>query len=363
MTLRALIAGGGTGGHVFPALCIAGEIRAREPGSEILFVGTRRGLEATLVGRQGYEIDFVDATALKSVGLAARLRGLAAMPRALWQSLRILRRFRPDVVLGVGGYASGPIVFAARLIGLPTALAESNAIPGFTNRWLGRVVRVVCVAFDETAGHFAQRKVRLTGNPVRPGLAEAAAGPRAAADRPCVFVFGGSQGAQALSELACGALVRIVRGGQPLRIIHQTGEADVEKIRNRYAQAGVEADVRAFIDDMAACYRDADVVIARSGATTIAELTAVGRPAVLVPYPFAADDHQFANARALRDAGAALVFRQEALDESVMADVVHSLVADPDRRAQMAAAMRRLARPDAAARIVDELSRLAGAAA
>ncbi|MEK6606526.1 MAG: undecaprenyldiphospho-muramoylpentapeptide beta-N-acetylglucosaminyltransferase [Myxococcota bacterium] len=361
MSLRVLIAGGGTGGHLFPALAVAAELRAGADGAEILFVGTRRGLEASLIPRHGYAIAFIETTALKGMGGAARARSLATLPRALWQSRKILAGFRPDVVLGVGGYASGPVVLAARLAGLPTLLAEQNAIPGLTNRVLGRFARVVCVAFQESASFFPAGKVRVTGNPVRREIA-AKAGAAAPASRatPCVFVFGGSQGAHAVNALASAALVRLSRAGTRLAVLHQTGEADLEAMRARYAEAGVLADVRVFVDDMGAAYAQADLVVARAGATTLAELCAAGRPAILIPFPHAADDHQWQNARTLRDAGAALVFRQEALDDAVLADVIRSLLADPERRARMAEAMRRLDRPDAAAAIAEECRRLGG---
>jgi UDP-N-acetylglucosamine--N-acetylmuramyl-(pentapeptide) pyrophosphoryl-undecaprenol N-acetylglucosamine transferase len=352
--MRLIIAGGGTGGHLFPGVAIAEEVQRRDPGSQVLFVGTARGIEARVLPKLGLPLELIDASGLKTVGALGALRGLARVPRALWQSRRIVRAFRPDAVIGVGGYASGPLVLAAWLLRVPTAILEQNSIPGLANKILGKVARAVFVAFEETGRFFAARRTILSGNPIRQALRERllAAGPAEAAGGALrVFCFGGSLGARAVNRLMVDAAVELARRGVPVELVHQTGPDERAAVEGRYRAAGVAADVRDFIDDMAAEYRRADLVVARAGATTVAELAAVGRPAILVPYPFAADNHQERNAAALAAAGAALVFRQSELDGAKLAGAIAGLAGDRGRLAGMGDAMRGLARPDAAARI------------
>jgi UDP-N-acetylglucosamine--N-acetylmuramyl-(pentapeptide) pyrophosphoryl-undecaprenol N-acetylglucosamine transferase len=356
--MRLLIAGGGTGGHLFPGVAIAEELRGRDPAAEILFVGTERGIEARVIPQigpgLGAELALIQISGLKTVGALGAIKGLLRVPRAIWQSRAILRRFRPDVVIGVGGYASGPVVLAARLAGIPTAILEQNSIPGLTNKILGRLVRAVFLAFEETRGFFAAKKIRMTGNPIRRDIRRAlAAEASAAATVPHLFVFGGSQGATAVNALAVDALALLRQRGIPFTVTHQTGQADLELTRNRYLTAGIEADVRPFIQEMAAEYRKADLVLSRSGATTVAELGVVGRPAILIPYPQAADNHQEINARELVAAGGAVMLRQAGLDAATLADALAALLTDPEARRRMGNAMKAIGRPDAAATITD----------
>jgi UDP-N-acetylglucosamine--N-acetylmuramyl-(pentapeptide) pyrophosphoryl-undecaprenol N-acetylglucosamine transferase len=350
--MRLLIAGGGTGGHLFPGVAIAEAAQARDPSTEILFVGTERGIEARVLPRLGLRLAFINASGLKTVGLAGAVRGLLRVPGALLQSRRILKDFRPDAVVGVGGYASGPVLLAAALGGIPTAILEQNSIPGLANKILGRFVRAVFLAFDETRRFFSPRRVLMTGNPIRRALKDRLLAAGATTTGRRVFCFGGSLGARAVNALMVDAAAILARDGFAIELVHQTGPDEQGAVAARYAAAGVAADVRGFIDDMAAEYGRADLVIARAGATTVAELAAVGRPAILVPYPFAADNHQERNARALEEAGAALVFRQADLDGPRLAAAIRELLADPERLARMQAAMRTLARPDAAAEIM-----------
>jgi UDP-N-acetylglucosamine--N-acetylmuramyl-(pentapeptide) pyrophosphoryl-undecaprenol N-acetylglucosamine transferase len=352
--VKVVIAGGGTGGHVFPGVAIAEELRARDPGAAITVVGTARGLEARVLPAAGWPLELIDVSGLKTVGVAAALRGAARLPRALWQARRLVRRLAPDCVVGVGGYASGPVVLAARLAGVPTAVCEQNSIPGVTNRILGRVARAVFVAFDDSTRFFPARKVAVVGNPVRRDLVHRLLAPAPARTDALVHVLvcGGSQGAVAVNELASAALIALA-GERPLAIVHQTGARDRDATAARYAAAGVAAEVHPFITDMASAYLAADLVVGRAGATTVAELALAGKPAVLIPYPHAADNHQELNARAMAEAGAALMLRQAELTAATLADALRPIVSDPARRATMAAAMRRFARPDAAARIVD----------
>jgi UDP-N-acetylglucosamine--N-acetylmuramyl-(pentapeptide) pyrophosphoryl-undecaprenol N-acetylglucosamine transferase len=352
--MNVLIAGGGTGGHLFPGVAIAEEIRARDPGAGIRFVGTRRGIEARVVPELGYDLSFIEISGLKTVGALGALRGLARLPRALLQSRTILKVARPDAVVGVGGYASGPVVLMARLAGIPTAICEQNSIPGLTNKILARVVDAVFIAFDENRRFFPGAKVISSGNPVRRALVQKllAAPAAATGDALGVLVVGGSQGATAVNRIAAEALATLARERR-LRIVHQTGQASLDETTARYRDAGVEADVRPFLQDMASAYAQADVIVSRAGATTVAELAIAGKPAIFIPYPTAADNHQEINAREMTAAGASLMFRQAELTPAILAEELRKLLGDPDLRARMGSAMKRLARPDAAGTVAD----------
>jgi len=360
--LRLLVAGGGTGGHLYPGIAIAEEVRTAT-GGDAVFVGTSRGLESRLVPAAGFPLELVTVSGLKRMGVRGLLRGLARLPGAFLESARILRRHRPDVVLGVGGYASGPLVFAAALLGYPTAIQEQNSQPGFTNRMLGRLVRRVFIAFDDAAARFARRKVRFLGNPVRRTFLErAAAATPATDDARAIVILGGSQGSRAVNELA-SAMVRVLdaRGRLP-PIIHQTGPDQFAEMQVNYAAHGYEGrvEVRAFIDDMPAVLGQAAVCVARAGALTLAELAIMRRPAILVPLPTAADDHQTMNALAFERAGAAVVLPQAEASATRLADLVDEILQNPARRASMADAMGTLARADATRDIVAELMAIAG---
>ena len=359
--LRLLVAGGGTGGHLYPGIAIAEEVRTAT-GGEAVFVGTSRGLESRLVPAAGFPLELVTVSGLKRMGLRGLLRGLARLPGAFLESARILRRHHPDVVLGVGGYASGPLVFAAALLGYPTAIQEQNSQPGFTNRMLGRLVRRVFIAFDDAAARFARRKVRFLGNPVRRTFLErAAAGTPASDDARAIVILGGSQGSRAVNELASG-MVRVLdaRGRLP-PIIHQTGPDQLAEMQVNYAALGYEGrvEVRAFIDDMPAVLGKAAVCVARAGALTLAELAIMRRPAILIPLPTAADDHQTMNALAFERAGAAVVLPQGEASATRIGDLVDEILQNPARRASMADAMGTLARADATRDIVAELMAIA----
>jgi UDP-N-acetylglucosamine--N-acetylmuramyl-(pentapeptide) pyrophosphoryl-undecaprenol N-acetylglucosamine transferase len=364
--MRLLIAGGGTGGHLYPGMAVAQEVTSR-PGGEVLFVGTSRGLEARVVPAAGYALELIEVSGLKRMSSGAFLRGLSRLPAALARSLSILRRFQPDVVLGVGGYASGPLVLAAALARRRTAIQEQNSVPGVTNRILGRLVDLVFVGFEEAAVRFPGRKVVRVGNPVRRSFLTAVAAGEGASPGPNtegagrVLVVGGSQGARALNDLVVSAVELLARGGQSPVFVHQTGLNDAERVASAYQRLGVaeRVSVRPFIEDMAAAYLGADVVVGRAGALTLAELAVVGRPALLVPLPTAADDHQTRNARAYLEAGAAVVLHQTTTTAQTLADELSALLGDPARRAKMALAMRRLARPQAARDLADRLEALA----
>ena len=366
--LRVLIAGGGTGGHLFPGVALAEEVRAR--GGEVLFVGTARGIEARVLPEQGWPLQLIDATGIKGRGTRGLLAGLLRLPRAWWQSLRIVRGFRPDVVVGVGGYASGPVVATAAMLLRPTAILEQNSIPGITNRILSRLVRRVFCTFPDRGGFFPRRKVMLTGNPIRrPILAalQAAGGstaqPASEARAPRLFVFGGSQGARAINDMMIAAMPELLAQVPGLEIWHQTGRGDQERVSAAYAAAGLRAPrvrVADFLTDMASPYAWSDLVLCRAGATSLSELAAAGRPAVLVPFPQATDNHQEHNAHALVEAGAAVLLREREWSAATLTTTLAGLLAEPRRLAEMRTAMLGAARPAAAGAIYSELLALRG---
>ncbi|MBK8264268.1 MAG: undecaprenyldiphospho-muramoylpentapeptide beta-N-acetylglucosaminyltransferase [Nannocystis sp.] len=370
--LRVILAGGGTGGHLFPGIALAEEVVRR--GGEVLFVGTARGIEARVVPELGYGLRLIDASGIKGRGLAGLLRGLWRLPRAWWQCRAILREFAPDVVVGVGGYASGPLVATASLsllrLGkrIPAAIMEQNSIPGITNRILGRLVGRIFAAFPDPRGFFPAGKIALTGNPIRQGVLASLRKAEATAEQaqgrgPRLFVFGGSQGARAINDAVLAATPRLLELAPGLEIWHQTGKAAEAEVRAGYATLGLappRAQVSAFITDMAAAYRWGDLVLCRAGATSLAELSAVGKPAVLVPFPHATDNHQEHNASSLVAAGAALLMRESEWTPEGLATTLAALLTDRARLASMGAAMLAAARPEAASVICDELAAMAG---
>ena len=358
--MRVLIAAGGTGGHIYPGIAVAKEILSRDPRSEVKFVGTARGLETKLVPQAGFELLIIDSAGLKSVGGVARVRGLVILPKSFLAASRVIRAFRPDVVIGAGGYVSGPVVLTAALMNLPTMVMESNALPGWTNRVLARFVRKAAVSF-ETSLRFFRGKGVVTGNPVRREFFEIPARERDTS-RFSVLLFGGSQGARALNQALLAALPQLEAVRNVLRITHQTGEADYETVRAGYLNAGwgAQADVRRYIDDMVASFASADLVICRAGATTTAELTAAGKGAIMIPFPFATDDHQRKNAEALEAVGAARMILQQDLSGERLAKEILTLVNEPETLTRMERASRKLARADAAAAAVDLIEELAG---
>lgn len=340
---------GGTGGHVFPALAVAETLR--EQGMQVFWIGTRRGLESRLVPEHGFPMEWVRIEGLRGKGLVQRLTGPFQLLAALWQARAILRRRRPDLVLGMGGFVSGPGGLAARALGLPLVIHEQNSVPGMTNQWLARLATRVFEAFP---GSFpAARRAAVVGNPVRaaiaavPPPAERCAG---RTGRSRLLVVGGSLGARALNETVPAALALIPESERPL-VRHQAGERTLDLARAAYAAAGVEAQVTPFIRDMAEAYAWADLVVCRSGALTVAELAAVGVASILVPFPFAVDDHQTGNARYLADAGAARLVSQRDLAPAALAAWLSELLADRAHLLAMAQAARTLAHPEAAARI------------
>lgn len=356
--MRALIAAAGTGGHIYPGIAVAKEILRRDEKSQIRFVGTARGLENRLVPQAGFELSIIDSAGLKSVGTAARLRGLAKLPRSFVEARRIIREFRPDVVIGAGGYVSGPVLLMAALLKLPTIVFESNALPGWTNRKLARFVDKAAVSFEASLPFFSGKGV-VIGNPVRREFFEMPVRQRDPSQFS-ILIFGGSQGAHAINEAMMAALPEMEAQRKVLRVTHQTGEADFEHVRNGYLDAGwgEQAEVKRYIDDMVKSFAAADLVICRAGATTTAELIAAGKAAIMIPFPLAADDHQRKNAEALEANGAARMILQKDLTGARLAQEIERLVQLPDELKNMEIASRKLARGDAAASAVDLIQEL-----
>jgi UDP-N-acetylglucosamine--N-acetylmuramyl-(pentapeptide) pyrophosphoryl-undecaprenol N-acetylglucosamine transferase len=360
-SLSVVIAGGGTGGHLFPGIAVAREIARRRPGARVTFAGTARGLEARVVPAEGFELDVIRSAGLKGKSIVATLRGVALVPAGLVDAWRIISRRRPNVVVGVGGYSAGPVVLAAALRGRPTLVLEQNAVPGLTNRMLAPWVRAAAVTYDEAVPFFRGRAI-VTGNPVRAeffAIGDGAAGARRANGPRRILIVGGSQGAHVVNMAAVAAAPELVRRFPDLEIVHQTGARDLDAVRKEYERGGIAARAAAFFDPLAGEMKDVDLVIARAGATSIAELQAAGRPALLVPFASAADDHQRANARVLVDKGAAAMIEETALSGPALAASAGALLADTAWLASASAAMRAMARPDAATKIVDRLLELA----
>jgi len=359
--VRMLIAGGGTGGHLFPGIALAEEVTTRHPDNRVLFVGTTRGLEARVVPAAGFPLETIEVRGLKGVGPLRKLQALLLLPLSFLSSWRIVGRFRPDVVVGVGGYASGPVVLAAWTRGVATAIQEQNALPGVTNRILGHVVRAVFIAFEQARAAFPPRKTYLVGNPVRRKLMDNYLRSRTPASdgRFRLLVVGGSLGARGLNTLMLEALPHLGELRSQMEIVHQTGSADLERVKAAYAAAGVTAaEIVPFVDDMSGAYARASLVLCRAGATTVAELTICKKASILVPFPYATDDHQAVNAAALVEAGAALMFRESELTGERLAGELRRLAATPEALQRMERAAGHLGRPEAARELVDVCAEL-----
>lgn len=356
--MRVLIAGGGTGGHLFPGIALAEEVVTRHPKNDVVFVGTDRGLEARVVPQNGFAFEAIKSRGLKGMGAAKLLLGLLTLPLSFFSAFSLLRKYRPDVVVGVGGYSSGPVVLTAWLLRIPTAIQEQNALPGFTNKVLGKFVSAVFVCFDEAAGFFDGKRAHVLGNPIRRKLLENFLRSKIAHEKFTLLIFGGSLGARGVNRRVIEALPFLEDLKGELSIIHQTGKSDLETVKKGYADAGFPADVREFIDDMASAYLGADLVLCRAGATTLSELTVCKKPSILVPFPHATDDHQAVNAKALVDAGAAVMFREAELTGEKLAATIRELKGDAARLTKMEKAAGLLGRPEAAREIADVLQQL-----
>jgi UDP-N-acetylglucosamine--N-acetylmuramyl-(pentapeptide) pyrophosphoryl-undecaprenol N-acetylglucosamine transferase len=352
-----VFAAGGTGGHLYIGIALARELRRRNPASNSLFIGTRRGLEARILPQEGFRVEFIMSAGLKRVGRWAAVRNFSLIPKSLWQARQLLRRYAPDAVVGVGGYSSGPVVLAAWWLGKRTLIVEPNAYPGLANRWLAPVVDAAALALPEAAPHFG-RKAVVTGIPVREEFLRLPRRERRAGELS-LLIYGGSQGSRALNAIVCSALPDLRALGPGLRLTHQTGEQALEEVRRAYREAGVAGEVTAFFPRIYEEFGNADLILARAGAGTVAEVTAAGKAAILVPFPGAADDHQTRNARALEKPGAARVIPESEWRPGRLADELRSFMEHPDEIGRMEEAARGLAKPDATHRIADLIERLA----
>lgn len=354
--MKVLIAAGGTGGHIYPGIAVAKEIMRRDASSEVLFVGTSRGLEKRIVPENGFQLSLITSAGLKNVGIVGKIKGLGVLPISFIEAAKLLREFKPDVVVGAGGYVSGPVLLIASLMRFPTLVMDSNALPGFTNRKLARFIDKAALTFDEALPFFGEKGV-VTGNPVRKEFFEVTRkerGPKAN-----ILVFGGSQGARAINNAMMSALPLLECRSDRLRIVHQTGEADFEKTREMYGRSRIEDhEVRPFISDMFVEFGKADIVICRAGATTCAELAAAGKASVMIPLPTAADDHQRRNAEAFERAGASRMLLQSDLNGESLAKTIIDLIESPGAVSKMEEAARKLGRIDAAEATVDVIEGL-----
>ncbi|MBM4127036.1 MAG: undecaprenyldiphospho-muramoylpentapeptide beta-N-acetylglucosaminyltransferase [Nitrospira sp.] len=361
--MTIVIAAGGTGGHLYPAVALAREFQRRNSSSRILFVGTERGIESKVLAHEGFELLLITAKPVMGKGVVSVLQGLLSVPVGLWQSLCILRKHRADLVIGVGGYTSPTMLVAAALRGIRRVILEPNAYPGMANKAVAPFAQRIFLAFDSAADLFDRSKVRVVGTPVRQEfLALSEPNEATTSGGSCVhlLIFGGSQGAKAINSAVLDGLVALTARLPHLAITHQTGEADYRRVQEVYEKLGVRAKVTPYLYDMPTVLRSADLVVARAGAMTIAELTACGKPAILIPLPTAIYDHQMKNARAMEAAGGAIVLPQADLTGSTLSDSITAMVQDPSRLQTMSAKSRAMRRIDAGKAIVRECYALMG---
>ncbi|GAB4542155.1 MAG: undecaprenyldiphospho-muramoylpentapeptide beta-N-acetylglucosaminyltransferase [Thermodesulfovibrionia bacterium] len=356
--MRIIIAGGGTGGHLYPGVAIAKGLKRLIPDARIVFVGSAGGIEAKVIPREGFEVRFIRSEGIVGYNILRKMRALMKIPLSIKDSYRIIKEIMPDGVLGVGGYSSGPVVLCASMMGIPTMIHEQNSIPGTTNRILGRFVKAIAVTYHDSMAFFPADKTYLTGNPVRE---EIRFGSRENGYRIfglhdglfTIFVFGGSKGASHINSAVTEALVYLRDYKDKVQFLHQTGEKEFDSVREAYLRHEFKGTVIPFIHNMADAYAVADLVISRAGATTIAEVTACGKASILIPYPFAADDHQLANAKRLWDMGAAQVILDNELNGKTLADHIRHLIDEPDAINEMERMSRSLGGHDATKKIID----------
>ena len=355
--MKVLIAAGGTGGHIYPGIAVAKEIMSRDERSEVLFVGTSRGLETRIVPENGFQLSLINSAGLKNVGLAGKLKGLAVLPKSFLEARRLIKEFKPDVVVGAGGYVSGPVLMMASLMRVPTLVMDSNALPGFTNRRLAMFVDKAALTFEEALPFFGKKGV-VTGNPVRKEFFEISE--PESSEKVKLLIFGGSQGARAINDAMIESLPQLGLNSDSLEVTHQTGHAEFERIRQAYDHAGWQnADVRRYISDMVSEFAKSDLIICRAGATTCAELAAAGKASIMIPLPTAADDHQRKNAEAMQRAGASRMILQKDLTGERLAKEIVGLISDPDAITEMEKAAKGMARSDAAEATVELIESLA----
>jgi len=355
-----MIAGGGTGGHVYPAIAVAREWIVRDTSRRVVFVGTERGLETTIVPKAGFPLELVSVAGLKGKSPLTFLKNAFKVPLSLLQSAKLLKKWKPVAVLGVGGYASGPVLFVAALLGYPTIIHEQNAFPGVTNRILSKFVRRVAVAFPEAVQRLGG-KGDVTGNPVRAEFFEHTAdrGSRIADRKTRLLLFGGSQGSKVLNDAMSAALSGLADVAGSVEIVHQTGPKMLDEVRATYAASPFAgARVTAYLDPMVDELRAADLVVSRAGAMTLGELAATGRPAVLIPFAQATNNHQEVNARAMESAGGAVVITEKELSSERLGTAIRELAGDPERLVRMGNCAKTLSNAKSAAKIVDIIEQI-----
>jgi UDP-N-acetylglucosamine--N-acetylmuramyl-(pentapeptide) pyrophosphoryl-undecaprenol N-acetylglucosamine transferase len=358
--MKVVIAGGGTGGHLFPGVAVAKELVKDSNGNEVIFVGTTRGIESRIIPKEGFDLRFIRSEGLVGKGLSATLRSLVKIPLSLKDAYGILKETEPDLVFGVGGYSSGPVIMSAMLMGIPTMIHEQNTVPGLTNRVLGKLVKRVAVTYHESISSFPKEKTFLTGNPVREEILRGdreAGYEKFSLDRGLftIFVFGGSSGARHINKAVTEALRYLDDHKERIQFLHQTGEDDLVPVREMYHSMGFKGTVISFAHEMADAYAIADLVISRAGATTLAELSACGKAAILIPYPFAAGRHQEFNARKLLDMGAAQMILDDELNGKVLSDHIIYLFNNLDTIGEMERTIRSLGSTDAAKKIIEHM--------
>lgn len=354
--MNVIIAGGGTGGHIFPALSIADEIKNRSGDNRVLFIGTSRGLEKDLIQNRGFDIRYIRSTGIVGKGLFAKLKAVVNAIFGLKDALIIIRSFRPDVVIGVGGYVSGPVVLAAKLMSIPTAICEQNSIPGLTNRILSRLADRIFATFEESFEYFNSDKTVVTGNPLRKEIFREQYQRDDKDDTITILITGGSQGASKLNRVIPEALTKL--DNKKIRIIHQTGKNDLSRVRELYENNGLEAEVFPFINDITGAYNRADLVISRAGAGTISELAVLGKPSILIPYPYAAHNHQYLNASHMEKGGASVIIEEKELDNIIFSEIIDKIL-NKERLDDMSKCALKLAKPNAAQHIVDVIVKMA----
>lgn len=352
---RCIISGGGTGGHLFPGIAIATELGRRFENSEILFVVGQKKMESEILSSYGYQARSIPVEGLKGRELKKKWTVLFNMPKSLLQAISIIRDFKPQLVLGMGSYSAGPVCLSAKLLGIPTAIHEQNSYPGLTNRLLSRFVDRVFISFEESKVHFKAHSMLLTGNPVRDEFLLPKSQERECRKVFSVLVLGGSQGARAINRAFIEAVARLTGKGRHLEIFHQTGKMDYDQVAEDYRKRGLKGEVRPFIKDIAKAYNRADVVVSRAGATTISELAALGKPSILVPYPYAANQHQKTNALCLVRAGGAEMILQSELTGKGLSEVLMKYMDDRHALKEMGKRAHKIGQRDAARTIVDRL--------
>jgi UDP-N-acetylglucosamine--N-acetylmuramyl-(pentapeptide) pyrophosphoryl-undecaprenol N-acetylglucosamine transferase len=355
--MRVIIAGGGTGGHIFPAVSIAEEIMETDKNNEILFIGTKRGMEGKLIASRGFNIDFIRSYPILGKSIMFKLKGVIYALVGMYESIKIFNKFNPEMVVGVGGYVSGPVVLSAYIKRIPRVICEQNSIPGITNRVLSYFANRIFVTFEKSKSFFSREKTLLTGNPIQKKFSSADLinEKKSAPNEFNILILGGSQGAKKLNDILPQSIAMI--DNKNISLVHQTGEEDYKDVLDKYFEHKIDAAVYEFIENIEDFYLAADLVIARSGAGTIAEICSVGKPSILIPFPFATHNHQYHNARVLQEHGAALLIEEQKLDCENLSSAIKGLL-DLDKLKKMGDKAKELGKPDAAKVIVENMYKL-----